>query len=427
MSEAVKCMDTDGILEVWNYIECENSSPEEVKKQRGLIRDTEGNVIVQSFGYTEEYTHTQVPELEKKLGESEWIYHYSVEGTLLRMFYHHEQWYLCTHKKLNAFKSRWSCKQTFGELLEQGLEEIYEKPDAITWLQEKLPTDKVYFFLVRSNQQNRIVCHTQHIQKNESIVFLGFYTPSSVDSDSPLCFQFYEKNTLPPPLDVLNRLESPLCVPPQSFSSVQQLCETVSTMDPFLLQGIIAFRKEGMESVKILNAEYVKYYEVRGNNPNLRFRYLEVRNDPEKLQLLYVLYPKFTILFEEYESALYDIARVIYQFYVNRYIKNQYVTLPREEYLLLKKCHQWYLEDRKNNRIFTQKVLEILAHEPPLHLYKMIKRYHYERENHKPFPVRTPFAHNNIIPVYNQKKNQEFMAQLPPLSPEHHSSSPHDD
>jgi hypothetical protein len=91
--------------------------------------------------------------------------------------------------------------------------------------------------------------------------------------------------------------------------------------------------------------------------------------------MLYLLYPKSAEVFDQLEDTIRKISRMIYHFYVNRYIKNQFITLPKEEFQLMKKCHNWYLEDRKNNRIFSQKVLEIMAGEEPLHLYKMIRRF----------------------------------------------------
>lgn len=411
----IKCMDADDALEIFSYTDCQNDTTDEVKKQRGLIQDKDGNVVVTSFGYTDEFTEADLDDITQRVGESlgDWVFHQSVEGTLLRMFFYNDQWYLSTHKKLNAFKSRWSCRQTFGELFVNGLEEIFQRKSAFEWLQEQLPRENVYFFLVRANQQNRIVCHTHHLKKNEGIVFLGHYAENHE-------FVFYEKGRTDDSLAVLRVMESPLTIP-NGFSTVQEIVDTVKGIDPFLFQGVIAFRKGGFESFKVLNSEYVRYYNVRGNNPNLRFRYLEVRTQPDQLKLLYVLYPKYTILFDEYEGTLYEIAKVIYQFYVNRYIKNQYITLPREEYLLLKKCHQWYLADRKNNRIFTQKVLEILASEPPLHLYKMIRRFHLDRGDNK-FGNVMPYARTDMkieVPVYNQRKNKEFMASLPPLSPPH--------
>ena len=391
----IKCMDTDDFLEVWNYAECDNTSPLEMKTQRGVIKDKEGNIVASSFGYTDEYNETEIQEVEERMGGSvldDWVFHYSVEGTLLRMYYSNHRWYLSTHKKLDAFKSRWSCRQTFGELFASGLEDILERKSAFEWLQENLPKENVYFFLVRANAQNRVVCQTHHVKKTETVFFLGHYTEGS-----PFVFHVKGQSEI----SVLNMMEGPT---PLQFQTVQELCDRVKATDPFQYQGVIAFKKNSFETFKVVSSEYQMYYKVRGNNPNLRFRYLELRNDPDQLKLLYVLYPKYALLFEDYERTLYDVARMIYHFYVQRYIKNQYVTLPREEYLLLKKCHVWYLEDRKNNRIFTQKVLEMLAEEPAIHLYKMIRRFHMEKSN--------PYTRMDSRPaeiLCNRNRNRTFM------------------
>lgn len=401
--ENVKCMDADDNLEIWSFSECDNDSSPEIKSQRGIVKNKDGEVIVSSFGYTDEFNTDEKEAIETKLGDhSDWVFHLSLEATLLRMFCFQGQWYLSTHKKLNAFKSRWSCKQTFGELFIDGIDEIFQRKSTFEFLQTRLPEDKVYFFLVRSNSQNRIVCHTNHIKKNEQVLFLGF----STSTEEP--FWFYEKGACP--IDCLNQFESPEVVR-ENFASVDDMLAYVQNMDPFLYQGLIGFKKNGRDTIKIMNTEYQKYYRVRGNNPNLRFRYLEVRRNPEQLQMLYVLYPKYTILFDEYESTLFEVARMIHFFYVNRYIKNQYVTLPKEEYILLKKCHQWYLQDRKNNRIFTQKVLEFLGEEPALNLYKMIRRFHLQHGENiygKPIPPRVERRHE--VPVFSSSRNSAFLA-----------------
>ena len=46
--------------------------------------------------------------------------------------------------------------------------------------------------------------------------------------------------------------------------------------------------------------------------------------------------------------------------YVDRFIKKQYVTVPREEYNIIKACHTWHMEDRKRNRISFRKIKELL-------------------------------------------------------------------
>jgi len=365
--ENLTCLDTNGILSVWNYTECTNDSPDELKQQRGIIKDNQGHVVAPSFGFTHEYNTQQIEDIEKQIGEkSNWDFYHAVEGTLLRLFYYEGVWFLATHKKLDAFKSRWSCKQTFGELFVDALKEVFQREDAYSFLQGSIPQDRVYYFLIRSNQQNRIVCHAHRLSKKESIIFLGHkkdtdnFVPYSGDYD----------------IEIMNTFEAPKKLP--ELSTVNDIVGYVANINPFQYQGVIAFSKQRMASVKIVNDEYQKYYRVRGNNPNIRFRYLEVRQDLEQRKLLYMLYPKFTFLFDEYESTIYDIARMIYHFYVNRYIKKQYVTLPREEYMLLKKCHQWYLQDRQNH-LYTHTIMTFLSEEPPLNVYKMIKRFHLER------------------------------------------------
>jgi hypothetical protein len=163
------------------------------------------------------------------------------------------------------------------------------------------------------------------------------------------------------------------------ISSVDELLDRVEELDFNLYQGIIAQHKTNFKQIKIVNKEYEKYYQLRGNNPNVRFRYLELRNYPDKLNDFYYLYPKSATVFDQYEETLHKISRMIYHFYVNRYIKNQFVTLPKEEFLVMKKCHEWYCQDKKMNRVFSKKVMEILNNEPSLHLYKMIRRYNFNQ------------------------------------------------
>jgi hypothetical protein len=373
---SVECVDSDKNVQLWNYIECQNESRDDVKKERGLVKNSEGDILVQSFGYTDEYSEKDIDTIETLIPQEkfdEWTFYYGVEGTLLRMFFQNDQWYLSTHKKLDAFQSRWSCKQSFGELFQESLEAVYNKENVLEWFQNQLSIDNVYFFFIRANIHNRIVCHVHVNNKKDSILYLGHYTRKGNPE-----FVFYKKGTAEP--SVLNELHESESIPKQ-LDTVRELCAHVQTLDPFQCPGIIGFHPS-FRTLKILNSQYSMYANIRGNNPNVCFRYLELRNDPEKVKLLYVLYPRHTLVFDEYESTLYDIARMIYHSYIQRYIKNQYITLPREEYLLLKKCHEWYLQDRRNNRIYTKKIMEIMANEPCINLYKMIRRCHIQGNYH---------------------------------------------
>jgi hypothetical protein len=304
------------------------------------------------------------------LSAGEWGFSYSLESTLLRIFYHHDQWYLVTHKKLDAFKSRWSCRSTFGELFVEALSKQTGKKteEVLGWLHGFLDQEKVYCFLLKCNQENRIVCQIN--PRRPRIVYLGSFLKGEkvVLDTSPLILESEGRGG-----NV--QFARPEALPSSELNTLPRLLEKVESIDYNEYQGILAVHIPTQKYIKILNTEYKKYYDLRGNNPNIRFRYLEVRNDSERVRMLYLLYPKSAEVFDQLEDTIRKISRMIYHFYVNRYIKNQFITLPKEEFQLMKKCHNWYLEDRKNNRIFSQKVLEIMAGEEPLHLYKMIRRF----------------------------------------------------
>ena len=362
--ENIRCTDSDEKLCVYNYVHCDNQSDKDTKSARGLIYDKEKNVIVRTFGYTDEYVSTSRQEIEERMGDfSEWRVCHSMEGTLLRVFHYDGEWYLSTHKKLDAFKSRWSCRDTFGEIFRKNLYEIYEEHDDL--LKEffsHLDKEKVYVFLLRNNHENRIVCHTHYIKHNERIVYVGFFEKEGN-------FHLNDGN---PDEEWLRKMVFPKVL---ELETVDAVFELLQNINPFEYQGLIFFGKRDNDQFKVVHPKYAELFKLRDNNPNLRFRYLELRNDPIKKKQLYSLYPRSADIFDEYENILYKIARMIYHYYVSRYIKNKYVTLPREEYLIMKKCHDWYLSDRQNNRIFTSKIIEFLNEEPPLNLYKMIRQY----------------------------------------------------
>jgi hypothetical protein len=363
--ENIKTTDADEKLEMLNYVDCNNDSPDSIKSQRGIVIDKVDKLqIVGSFGYTNQFIVNEKEEIETVLGSIEnWNFFYSIEATLIRIANINEKWYIMTHKKLDAFKSRWSCKDTFGDLFESLLARMMDKPKSekvLESLYSILDKNKVYCFLLKSNFENRIVC--QYNYKNDKIVYLGSFEKGPI----------VKLDTSLPPMKEFELFAKPEQV---LVTSVDELLQKVEAINCFEYQGIIACNKESLKQVRIFHQDYWKFFELRGNNPNLRFRFLELRNDPEKLKLLYYLYPKSADIFDQYEDTLHKISRMIYHFYVNRYIKNQFITLPKEEFLIMKKCHDWYLQDRQNNRIFSKKVMEFMMEDPPLNLYKMIRRF----------------------------------------------------
>ena len=124
-----------------------------------------------------------------------------------------------------------------------------------------------------------------------------------------------------------------------------------------------------------MNTDYLELFNARGNEPSIKFRYLQIRMDEKQTNMLYFLYPRFADTFDEYENTLYEIAQQINSNYIKRFIKKKYVTVPKEEYTVMKACHSWHLEDRERNRISLRKVIELLNEQTPTSLNHMIRHF----------------------------------------------------
>ena len=90
------------------------------------------------------------------------------------------------------------------------------------------------------------------------------------------------------------------------------LCLIVSTISK--KQGVIIFAPNNKQ-YKILNKDYLKFFSVRGNEPSIKYRYLQVRMNSHLINIFLDLYPNMIEKFEDYENVIYSIAQNIYKSY----------------------------------------------------------------------------------------------------------------
>lgn len=387
LGDKVGVMDQEDGLKVLNYNDCWRDSPEELKKVRGWVQDTDtGEILFETFPYTEEYNSCEQIPFFSGDGKSvleEWDVFYSLEGCLLRVFWHKDRWYISTNKKLNAFKSRWASRKSFGDIFREGLVSTNGgNENVLEALLDQMDKKVVHLFLVRYNHENRVVCSAP--KDFDCVYFIGSWDNKTKTLNRE--WKYPIKVNIPVPIKEIH-------------SSINDLANSVDIHE---YQGIILFHKHKNLQVKVYSDEYDKLYKLRGNNPNIRFRYLEVRKEFEVKQEFVKLYPLYEDLFLEYENIMYQLAKLIRYYYIQRYIKNKYVTLPKEEYILMKKCHDWYLLNRVENKINVAKVLEILNNEETLALYKMIRRFQINQYNQE----QQKHDNNNDIIQYPYARNE---------------------
>lgn len=357
--------DADAELELYCYVRCGPTDSELLHQCRGVVFNKE-KLIMQAFPYTIEHTQFDVDKIKEDVSFSSCKFYDSHEGSLIRMFYFNNKWYTSTHRKLNAFNSKWGSKESFGSSFKKALD--YEMtvnkelsnavPECggsiLERFQTTLDTEKQYMFIVRHSHEHRIVCtHPE----NPTVYHVGTFVNGKL--------VMTEDCNIPHPRE-------------HDFKSVDDILEYVSMVDIRNLQGVICFFPNNKQ-VKIVNNEYQEYFCARGNEPSIKFRYLQTRMNSRITEMLCKLYPNMLTVFDEIENSIYSIAKHIYQCYVQRFIKKKFVTVPVEEFSVIKACHLWHEENRIKNRISIQKIIEVLNSQNATNINRMIKRFNIEK------------------------------------------------
>ena len=415
--------DPENSLDLYCYVRCTNADVSIVRSCRGVVLDGD-KVFLQTYPYTPEFEIEEKDKVTSLLTTLDGLTFCDAhEGSLLRVFFAKNKWYISTHRKLDAFRSKWGGRQSFGELFRDSLEAEYKEngdfksridgaeptTDPIYTLnpgsaeaeslQHVLPRflstldkSKCYCFIVRNTVENRIVCQPP---ERSTLYHVGTFS-----MEDPTYFTLPSDGTTDDNIGIPGPNT-------HTFSSWDEVFDNVGRINEDDLQGIIAF--SGSNHIKILNPEYKRLFNIRGNEPSIKYRYLQVRMQKETTDELYRLYPRYTDTFEEYENQLYKIAKSIYDSYVQRFIKKKYVTLPREEYQVMRSCHSWHLEDRAKNRISLRKVIEKLNEQTPTNLNKMIRHSMQENSERPRRPPRRERSHSSNS---NTTEPSEGVAQM---------------
>lgn len=344
----------DGLC-CYSYDSCSDSDSDFVKKCRGAVFDKD-TLVFRSFGYTPEYVTNDVEKIKNYMDTnmSSFRVFDSHEGTIIRLFYYNK-WYVSTHRKLNAFKSKWSSTKSFGEEFECAIQQYVESPsiDSLTsYIETKYGCENGtgYIFLLRNNHENRIVCNPPD---KPSVYYVGtFYENGSK-------FKILDDFLIPTPREHKN------------LTTLDEILDYVNSVDYVEKQGVIVFGEN--TQIKIYNAEYYDWYNVRGNESSLKFRYLQIRTNPILVTKLKILYPSYSKLFDEVEHHVGEITKYIHDAYISRFISKKYTVVDQDSFRVIKECHFWHMSDRKHNIVTVGKVMDVVNSLPHSTLNRMLK------------------------------------------------------
>jgi hypothetical protein len=379
--------DTLNNLKVLHYDQCDINSSSDLKQHRGVIYSSSTSstsvtsvdkIMCKSFPFTPEInvndsellnTHV-VPNLEGAL------FFESHEGTIVRLWYHNDEhkWYISTHRKIDAFTSKWGINTSYGEIFNN----VMRNNISLSWADqedemlenentnyEPIITRKifdrfcetcnknyVYTFLIRNTDANRIVIRDY---KEPHMFCIGMF-------DRTNNFAFIKpNNTL--------KFSSPI---EYTFTTLSQCITDIQNIDPYKLQGLIMIQKNG-QCIKLLNSEYDRLQKLRANVPSLEFRYLQVRCTELKDDFIQ-LYIEHSTTFDNVEKILNNIIHNIFKKYIYRFVQKKQALLPPCQYNLMTKIHNLYLT-RKVEKVDLSVVLKAVNECTDKELYSLLQNY----------------------------------------------------
>jgi len=303
---------------------------------RGVVIDTSEDIpkiIAESFPYTEEVLLPKNSEDSVLNDLSEGTITQAFEGTVLRVFRGRKtgKWYMSTHKKIDGKNSRWS-GPSFGKIFDElwGLQD--DHPFESYFLK-----DNCYIFLV-SHPENKLVCDTPVAL----LRLVGVFTPIEHNSTGTLVIAGSDELKLIQPHPNVNVQTSLNIKDKDDFLEQLGCCKWKEC------SGLIVYNHLKKTCHKFISNEYSTRREIRGNEPNLRLRYLQLskidasEGGKDNVDNLFELFPEKVEYFKEVENNRNLILPYLENLYTNRYKLSDESLLPKEDHYILEKTRRNY-------------------------------------------------------------------------------------
>ena len=347
LKDSVEKTDDNCDLQIYSFKSCTNESSNELKAYRGLIFNGT-TLVATSLGYTSEYNEDELSKIPEDITSQLQNYSFfpAEEGTLLRVFFH-KKWYLSTHRKIDAFKSRWGSGDSFGEIFVSSLEKTFDE------LTSTLNPYHVYFFLIRNTKDTRVVSHPP---SKPTIYHIGTLLNNETFT-----------------------LDFDIGVPKQEkimFTNMQEIYNYIVNLDPYKSQGIIAFSNDGTgKHIKLISSKYQQFLRIRDNEPDLSFRFLQLWRDQTSN-----LFQTFIELYkEEYKSKIniytsysFKVAKYLHNMYFQKFIKKEKIVCQKEEWSILRNVHEWFWAERTTRKVTFDVMYKMMLQDVNLRSYHRI-------------------------------------------------------
>lgn len=286
----------------------------EIQKEcNGLVLDkTTNNVVV---ACQRDFEQTQ-PEDHENFISAE----YCEDGTVIRLYNYKGIWNTATNKCINGQYSFWSNTKTFNDMFW----ETMSHPDIDL---SKLNPDCTYIFTLLHKENILVVKH-----RVNSLIYLGNINNVTCEVDNITDFSLFSMN---PNIKLADKIVL-------TQDDIKDLDSVSSRYFNQTKRGIILKYTNG----RIYKHDFKQFtfvQKIRGNEPLIRNRYLELLSDPESLYILLSYYPEHKFTFSMVHHNLLVVCNDIYALYRRTHVKHL-VTIDENHlyFRTLKQLHAQY-------------------------------------------------------------------------------------
>ena len=299
--------ETDDNIEMTNENVSENSNlfllfnrKNEIEMQKecnGLImeKDTK-NVICACQNDFEE----TIPEESELVGAE-----YCEDGTVLRLYNYKDKWIVASRKCIDASYSYWSSEKSFNDMFW----ELFSNVEL-----NVLNKNNTYLFILLHTDNNFVVKHFQN-----RLVYTGSINNKTCEYSDEHYFDNIETITRPEQIDIQHYIQNNM------IDSIDIQEEFQNYFNPMKRGVILKFKKENqikLFKIDFSQFNFIKY--IRGNEPRIRNRYLQLLSDPDKLHILINHYPEHSFLFDMIYHSIIKMCNTIYKIYRETHVKHFY-------------------------------------------------------------------------------------------------------
>jgi len=269
-----------------------------------------------------------------------------VEGTMINLFYDNEKslWEIATKASIGGnywyFRNQYSISEetmsnpqlTFRQMFLNGLGMSESDNLQNSTVLKNLDKNYCYSFIIQHPMNhivNTIIAPT--------IYLVAVYEINQTDEPKKPIVRVVD------PLEYENwpnMIQSPIRFPRRitelTYEEISsKKCSVDSTYD---IPGVMFFNTATGERACMENEAYKIVRELRGNNPNLHFQYLSLKNT-NKITDFLIHFDQYTDLFGKFERQYQDFIKQVHNGYVSYYVKKEGNSVSKQYFPLVYKIH----------------------------------------------------------------------------------------